>query len=312
LIERKNKLAIVIPTKDRPELVERLLDSIKDQTQLPDQIIIADGGDEPINDDLIGRFPELPIDRVGIRPPGLTKQKNAGVAAVKPGIDLVGILDDDIVLETGALESMFSFWANAEDKIGGACFNITNARPIDAMVTQMLKKIFFIDNRELGSVSKSGCVTPIWDAQETMPVRWLGGGYTTWRMILFDRWEFDEWFPANGLLEDVHFSYRAGKEYQLMVVADAKVQHIEAHVSNKGEVLLGKRQMTHWVYFVSNHKDLSMAMCLWSCVGRMSVNLTRGIMRHDMGLTARAFGNLQGLGMVGLAAIIPGRPRARA
>ena len=312
MIGRKNKLAIIIPTKDRPEFVERLLNSIKGQTQLPDQIIIADGGNEPINEELIGRFPGLSIDRVGVRPPGLTKQKNAGVAAVKSGIDLIGILDDDIVLETDALESMFSFWANAEDNVGGACFNITNARPNDPPVTRMLKRMFFIDNRELGSVSRSGCITPIWDAQKTMSVRWLGGGYTTWRMTLFDQWEFDEWFPANGLLEDVHFSYRAGKQYQLMVVAEAKAQHIEAHVPIKGEILLGKRQMTHWVYFVSNHKDLSMTMCLWSCVGRMSVNLATGILRHDMGLISRSFGNLQGLGMVGLAAIIPGRPQARA
>ena len=311
-MEPKNKLAIVIPTKDRPEFVERLLSSIQGQTQLPDQIIIADGGDKLIDQDMIGRFPDLPISQVRVLPPGLTKQKNAGVALVKAGTDLVGIIDDDIVLEKDALESMLSFWGGADDKVGGACFNITNARPKDAPVARLLKKIFFIDNRELGSVSRSGCITPIWDAQETRAVRWLGGGYTVWRMGLFDQWEFDEWFPANGLLEDVHFSYRAGKEYQLMVVAEAKAQHVEAHVPIKGEMLLGKRQMTHWVYFVSNNKDLSMTMCLWSCVGRMSVNLTTGILRHDIGLVSRAFGNLQGLGMVGLAAIIPGRPRARA
>jgi len=309
-MEHSNKIAIVIPTKDRPEFMERLLTSIGMQSRLPDQIIIADGSDNPI-DEIIGHFPDLPIELVRVRPPRLTKQKNAGVALVKPGIDLVGIIDDDIVLDEGALESMLAFWAGAGNSVGGACFNITNSSPSDSPFARLLKKVFFIDNQEIGSINRSGCITPIWDAGVTRQVQWLGGGYTVWRKRLFDQWEFDEWFPANGLFEDVHFSYRAGKEYQLMVVAEAKVQHAEAPVPAKGQVVLGRRQIVHWVYFVSNHADLSMPMCLWSCVGRMSVNLTMGILRRDLRLLSRAFGNFHGLGIVCLAAVNPSKFRAR-
>ena len=38
------EIAIVCPTKDRPEKISRLLSSLEQQTELPGQIIISDAG----------------------------------------------------------------------------------------------------------------------------------------------------------------------------------------------------------------------------------------------------------------------------
>ena len=38
------KLAYVVPTKDRPDDLRKLLESLAAQTRAPDQIVIVDGG----------------------------------------------------------------------------------------------------------------------------------------------------------------------------------------------------------------------------------------------------------------------------
>jgi hypothetical protein len=71
-----------------------VLSSIRGQSFRPQQVIIVDGGDSTV-EGIAEQFPDLPIDYLRVYPPALTKQKNAGVASVGPGITLIGFVDDD-------------------------------------------------------------------------------------------------------------------------------------------------------------------------------------------------------------------------
>ena len=300
----KHHLAIMIPTKDRPDDVRGLLVNIERQSYQPHQVIVVDGGDSPL-EGITQEFPGLTIDYLRVRPPGLTKQKNAGVAVLDPEITVMGVMDDDMIPHDGALETMMAFWEEAGDNLGGACFNLTNSNPADPKLKSILKTIFFIPNRKFGVVLRSGFATPIWHTQENRYVQWLGGGYTFWRRELFDNWKFDEWFADNGLLEDVQFSYRVGKEHDLAVVAEARATHPDPEISNRGEVLLGKRQIVNWVYLVRNNSDLSVTKCLWACVGRTATNGIRGILTFNPSLILRAVGNLRGLSIAAAGILLP-------
>ena len=45
-----HKLAIIVPTRNRPKLLGILLDSLAAQTQPPHQVIVVDGSDEPLEE----------------------------------------------------------------------------------------------------------------------------------------------------------------------------------------------------------------------------------------------------------------------
>ena len=287
-------LAVVTATKDRPRQLTTLLSNLKGQSFRPQQVLVVDGGDHPV-EDIVGSVPELPIEYIRVVPPGLTKQKNAGVARVRSDIDLIAFVDDDVCFEDGALEAMMSFWEEAPEQLGGASFNLEDFHDSLSWLKSLPQRIFFIDNRGFGKVSRSGFNTPIWNASTDSAVQWLGGGYTVWNKRVFDQWQFDEWFTGSGMWEDVHFSYRVGKHYQLAVVAGAKAAHVEPAMTPTGQVKLGKTQVLNWLYFVRQNPDLSVPMCLWACVGRTATNFTKGLGGFNRSFLLRAMGNSIGL-----------------
>ena len=300
-----SNLAVVIATKDRPENVQRLLSNIREQTFRPKQVIVVDGG-EITAESVVEQFAGFEIDYIKVRPPGLTKQKNAGLTVARPEMELIAFLDDDIIVEDGALAAMMNFWETAPEEVAGASFNLTDFKNSRAWLKSLTQRVFFIDNRDFGRVLRSGFNTPIWNAQKNVIVQWLGGGYTIWRKRVFDNWQFDEWFTGSGMWEDTFFSYRVGRHNQLAIVADARAAHLEAPVSIQGQFQLGKTQIVNWMYFVGSNRELSMPMCLWACVGRTATNLAKGIAGLDPGYLLRALGNTLGL-MAGTVGIL--RPR---
>ncbi|MBV9462672.1 MAG: glycosyltransferase family 2 protein, partial [Verrucomicrobiae bacterium] len=121
--------AIIVPTKDRPQELRRFLRSIEQQPVKPDQLIVVDGSDRPIQSAL-SDFRHLGIEYIPVRPPGLVKQRHAGVAALQAEIEVFGFFDDDIVLEPGALPAIQEFWEGRWDQYGGFGMNIVNAADV--------------------------------------------------------------------------------------------------------------------------------------------------------------------------------------
>jgi len=104
----REKVAIIIPTKDRPGELKALLESVSTQEVKPVQIVVVDGGDVPAENSL-KRFSGLNIDYTRVIPPSLTVQRNTGITKVHREATLVAFLDDDITLEAGALKNMMDF-----------------------------------------------------------------------------------------------------------------------------------------------------------------------------------------------------------
>lgn len=288
-------MAVITATKDRPDQLRQLLSNLRDQSFTPEQIVVVDGSDNPV-EPVLDEFPELKVDYITFRPPGLTRQKNAGVAIVRPDIDLVAILDDDIILYDGALETMMEHWESSPANLGGSSFNLPdfNYGSHDWAKTA-LKRLFFVNDEEFGKVLRSGFSTPLWNITATTPCRWLGGGYTVWRKEVFEHFKFIEWYPGSGVFEDVHFSHQVSKKYKLAIVAGAHFTHVDPPAPIRAQRKLGERQIINWVYFVNNNPDLSLPRCLWACVGRMLLNFTKGVLSRQPILVMRSLGNLQGL-----------------
>ena len=112
-------LAFIIPTKDRPKQVQTVLESIAKQSTPCGRIIIVNGGQSV--QDIVMRFADrLPVEYYECHPPGQIRQRNMGISLLDDRTPLVGSLDDDIVLEPKALESMIAFWNRCDSDTAGA------------------------------------------------------------------------------------------------------------------------------------------------------------------------------------------------
>lgn len=293
MITSTHKLALVVPTKDRPDDLRKLLMSVSAQTRIPDQIIVVDGS-EHVVDAVLGEFPKLKVDYVRVFPPSLAKQRNAGMARLRGEITLAGYLDDDIVLEPEAVECMLGFWDACSPEYGGAAFNIVN-KPLPGRLG--LKQIFGIDHREPGRVLASGFPSSICSVQSDLDTDWLYGGATVWRRDVIARFPYDEWFVGTGFMEDIDYSFNVRSSYRLRVVAAARLAHFSRPVRSDRQRLLGTWQVVNRMYFVRKYRNrgASLAAAWWACAGLLILNLGLGLLRKDGDHARRALGNLVGI-----------------
>lgn len=287
-----HRIAFVVPTLNRPALLRKLLRSLEEQSVTPDQLVLVDASDEPV-DALPAEFPSLRIDYRRVRPPSLSKQRNVGMAALDPSITLAGYLDDDLTLEPGALEAMLAFWESAPAELGGTNFNIINATGFRIIWPE---RFFLIESRRRGIMLRSGFQSTLWPALEAREVDWLCGGATVWRREVINQFDYDEWYIGTGYLEDVDYSYRVKQRYRLMIVPGARVDHVSPPMMVERNYLYGIWEIINRLHFVGKHPELSRALCWWALTGRFLLNLSLGLRRADRGYLLRAHGNLAGFG----------------
>ena len=271
----ENKLALIIPTYNKPIPLLRLLESINHQTIPPHQVIISDASRPPLLPvwgilESQGLNIPLTIDYTWTKSPGLTRQKNQGKSKLRPEITLVGYLDDDTILYEDAVEKMleFWFWQGAPDAVGGAAFNIIdNSVSKLSPLSKLFNRVFLIGNKP-GQVEKSGDSLPLFNATEDTTVQRLSGGAAVWRRQVVDKYWFDEHIDGNGYVEDIDYSLRVRKEYRLWVVAKARVRHLQ-QTSSKPAGQVNKQRR----YLAKKHKEISRLCLEWSLLGRWIAGL---------------------------------------
>lgn len=286
----KNIISIIIPTMDRPREISGLLKSIQTQTYKPDQLIIVDAGREAV-EKVTYEFPLLNIDYLRSNRPGLTRQKNDGISALKPEITLVAYLDDDIILEPDALEQMLSFWDNALDNTGGASFNIVNN------ITGQLNiytKCFMLSGAK-GKLLRSGFNVIYSPVVENVYVDWLCGGATVWRRNIVEEYKFDEWLVGYGHNDDIDYSVRVGKRYGFAIIAKAKLYHFPKPLEIQDNYLFGKSAIFNRYYVVGKHACFSKPCFYWATFGQILAGLFRGIIRKEKSKLIRMLGYISAL-----------------
>ncbi len=289
-------ISFVVATMDRPRELARLLDCLEGQSLNPAEVVVADGGDAAAEELCRVRRP-FPVRHLRSRPPSAARQRNAGIKAADPALPLIGLLDDDVLLEERAVERMAAFWSGAPAEVGGAAFNMTNHPPLRGSRWKALPMVerLGIYSRRPGAVTRSGFPTMIGTIEETIETPWLPSGAVVWRRALLERLKFDEWFSDYGYLEDLDFSYRAGKESVLKVVAEARYSHHPQASSRLDPRRFGRKEVANRLYFVRKHKELSVGLCRLGLGLRTLMSLADGLAGRDKTGFGRARGNLEAL-----------------
>jgi GT2 family glycosyltransferase len=291
-----HEIAFVVATKDRPEELRRLWRSLCSQNQLPGEVVIVDSSARP--------FPLADLEPVPVvlrylrtEVASATRQRNLGLDAAGPDADLVGFLDDDVVLERGAVGAMLRFWNGADARVGGAAFNMDNHPPVDwpFLKRTLLAEFLGLYGRRPGTVAPSGFQTMIGRVAKTTRTDWLPSGASVWRREVFRDYRFDEWFGGYSYLEDLDFSYRVGKALELAVVAEAHYRHLPAAGGRGNGVAFGLREVLNRIYFVKKHAEFSLGRCYAALAVRLLMNLAFAARERQASYLGRAWGNAVGL-----------------
>lgn len=286
----KIHFTLAIATKDRLFDLTRLLNSIQSQYRLPDDIIIVDGSEKSVKDDVLS-FTSLPIRYFRCVPPSLPKQRNVAIRELLPETDWVGFLDDDLELLPDTLINLEAFIVEKQFREGGIGLSIVN-QPIPK--AGLFNSLFMLEREQGGKFTRSGYPSSIRVYSQPRQVEWLYGGATFWSKSIFFKYNFDEWFSGTGYMEDVDFSYRVGMEYPLWV-SNARCSHFSHPVKIEKEFSIGEWQICSLWYFAKKSRDFSMPLTLWSCVGISLKNLMVFLISLESSRLRRFNGNLFGM-----------------
>lgn len=280
------RLAVIIPTKNRPKDIQFLLKSISEQEVWPDQIIIVDGGVESL-ESIIAGFKCFDISYVKERPPSLPTQRNIGLGYLKDNIQVAAFFDDDISLCSDMICTAMKFLSTSGNNLAGvSCNNISHPRKS----VSFFERFFFIGSNKVGIVLSSGFQSKICSLDKDYNVEWLLGGATFWRRDIFKKYKFDEWYYGYAHCEDVDFSYGLSGDYRLVALGKAKFIHNTKSIDLKNDYSLGKMQVVNRVYFVKKHNELSLFLCYWACAGLLLKNVFLGVFGLKSRYLIRALG----------------------
>jgi GT2 family glycosyltransferase len=291
-----SRIAYVVPTKDRPDDLRKLFESLRKQEDAPDQVIIVDASEPPVKT-ICDEYADLPLSYVREYPPSLARQRNAGMAALEESITIAGYLDDDLELEPDATGNMRAFWNAAGADIGGAAFTIVN-QPVRGSAFGAVADFFLLNAKRQGQLLRSGFASSIAVPLKNTETDWLYGGATLWRRSVIEQHRYDEWYIGHGYLEDVDYSYRVSRKHRLWVVADAHVWHWPRPVMASRQFTLGVQQVVNRIYFTRKIGTFSALALSWALFGQCVFNIAQSLQQRESSGFRRFLGNLKGFTLI--------------
>lgn len=224
-------LSVVTPTFQRPAEVSELLENLSGQILLPDEVILVDGASPDDNDTqnavgkLLDKFPFTV--RYVRRQGGTAVQRNHGIDLAKG--KFVALVDDDVRLDKNFFQQILkAFEKDEQKKIGGIVGYRTNQhfKIENSARWHWYKRFNLLKTFEPGRYDFE-CGYPVNNNMQppfegVRAVDFMTTACAVWRREVFDSGlRFDEFFSDYGVLEDAHFSLRAGKNWNLLQSGDA-------------------------------------------------------------------------------------------
>lgn len=225
-------LSIVIPTRNRPMVLRRTLESLAAQGAQPAQIVVVDASpDRATYDNCVAR----PIDGL-IAPIEWFRADVAGAAAQRnQGIELcrhptIGFFDDDILFEP---ECVARLWRalEADARLGGVNAMITNQsyHPPGRISRTMFRLMAGHAEKTYAGRVLGPAVNLLPEDREGLPdivpTEWLNTTCTLYRRDALPRPVFAGHFTGYSLMEDLSLSLTVGRQWKLANARTARIFH---------------------------------------------------------------------------------------
>lgn len=261
--------AVLIPTRNRPEKVAKLLSSIASSNRKPSQVIIVASGDDiwPIISDFTNF---LPITYKHTTSRGQIAQKKIGISMIIPTAEWCLFLDDDLLLTSNAIDIAFEvISSNTTSKVIGVGLSLpptTRAGNLNR-ISRVFANIFGIKSNPSGRVFKNGHASSYLEQKKVVQTQWLNGA-SLWKTEFLGTYGKEIPSTSYAACEDLIFSYPLGKIGKLLYAPNAKLQFQESELSDFDSFNVIEAAAYWRFYFVSMNKELSKWSFAFSQIGR--------------------------------------------
>lgn len=204
----------IIVTKDRPAELKRCLQSLQQQTRLPDQTIVVEGGAVPA--------PQQHGIDYSRSQAGITHQRNVARAMVRNDVDIVIFLDDDTIIPRETIERITQIFTAKPDIVGLTSRMMGEPEP--SHLKQLLAPLTLLYTRRPFGITH-GLFNSINTPKRPQAVEWLPGAFMCYRWSHVKTLQFDEHFSGYGLAEDLDYSIQARTFGHLWVDPTITITH---------------------------------------------------------------------------------------
>lgn len=266
------EVGVLIPTRNRPEKVRKLLDSLAASSIKPVQVVIVSSGLD-ISNVILEYEKVLRVDYLHSEISGQVNQKKIGCNLLHANLDWVIFLDDDLVLAPTCIESALNGADIFQKESGSRVSGIGLALPSttrdsgESNVIKLAGKFFGVSNSKPGAVHKNGHAASYLDCQVITPTQWLNGA-SMWRRNLVDNYGLDLISTNYAACEDLLFSFPISLREKLIFVPNARVNFQDIELTNFEKFSVFKSAALWRLYFVSTNPGFSVPYFLFTQIGR--------------------------------------------
>lgn len=246
------KFSVVIPTYNREKDLKECLDSVLQQTILPNEILVIDDGELPV--EFISSIKEK-SENNNIKfiyyqkdhskeKRGSSESRNLGISMAK--YPIVFILDDDVMLNNIFFEKIMNIWNNNNDnRLIGVAGVIKNYRS-KSKLEYFYNKIFGLTSKYKWDVNPVGF--QVWDdgikkTEKGYYAHGGDGGCSYRKDSVKELGSFRIFKGGRGANDDVEFCLRAKKEgYYFIIEPQAKTIHKQSNISREKSFLIGFKE----------------------------------------------------------------------
>ena len=225
------EISVVIPTKDRPEALNRLLSALVPQASFLKEIVVVDASSKSR---IELEIPGIRVRRVEATEPNLPLQRWQGVCETTS--EVIAFFDDDVIPSSRYLETIHEiFERDSGLEIGGMSGIIVSSPEAQPSLLTRLRRLMAGPGLRatLGALNHHVLNSPLLPAKAAIEDRvTLSGPSMAFRVDALRRagpqdWLIDLYRRGLGRAEDIALSGCVRRQgYRLVVVRDISVVHI--------------------------------------------------------------------------------------
>lgn len=233
---------VIIPTRNRGQLLSRLVKNLEYSLLKPLLVVIVDSSDlsqrVQINSSI------LQISQLFTEQKSAAKQRNIGIDYVLSrqeiaNIGFLSFLDDDVLVPEDYFTKVSNFFLTHQNAVGLSGITLPNS---DQTKFRNWMTDYLGLTGQPGTLTKSAInISPI-GLRSISEVDWLIG-CSNWRIYVLSKLKFENDFEGSSIFEDVIFSVRA-REYGELWCDPCLVFFHELTVLNRSDV---NSQFFNWV-----------------------------------------------------------------
>jgi len=269
MLNINKKLSLVIPTKNRPEDLIELINSIMNQSLMPDELIIIDQSDTSQSKELIqSRWNDTSNSKLiyildsNIK--GLVDAKRHGTLISSH--DLVCFLDDDLILDNHFLKQIIEPFQFDTTILGssGVFINFPIRSKLYSVMYSLFHKGIFSDPRPQVFRTYEGYSNPL------LSTNVLWGGITIWNADVLKKVPFDD---KNFLFMMEDFDYSAKVRNNLgnnfFINPNARAIHNHSETNRASETDQEAKKISEYIAYYKKRSTnfIDLMHLLWLLIG---------------------------------------------